>query len=517
LALGLAAALLAGLAAPLAAGRAPYAMWLPGLAVLGGVTLLLTLGLRKLVPALFRLAGLELEPEALRALLLLFVAGFWIKGGGQLYPYMIAIDIHWHMDRVRWILDGRLAEMYRPGAFNESVMPEREFGANRPVIPYSPFFHIFATSFAIFPWKLETTAKIFSAAIDNSRVFIIFFLGRQFGLSRRAGLLASALYAVLPATYLLHSWGNVPTTFGMWWTLIACCFIIAAWGRLREPKVFAWLTAVLLATFLMYTVMAVFLGMTLIVWMAFVGFRHRDQNPQVRAVAAGTALALAASLAIYYAQYIPGIVERTLPYFGTTLTQGQEAVGAIQYQATAADNAWAYIQRLWNYGLLPVFLIAPLALWLFARDDTSRPGAPESAFALDAKRRWLGRTWICAMIVVALLFIPIDRSVPMVDKHIFYLLAPLALLMGHLMDRSFADWRLLGAMGAAVLGAMMIRGIHPIFYLVPLAALAGGWALSRAAKRWEMPALPLALTYAALLAAALELWVRRIETVKQVW
>ncbi len=51
------------------------------------------------------------------------------------------------MDRVRWILQGQLPTLYGVNSpLNESTMPTAEWGANRPVIPYSPWYHIFATS-----------------------------------------------------------------------------------------------------------------------------------------------------------------------------------------------------------------------------------------------------------------------------------------------------------------------------------------------------------------------------------
>ena len=461
-AVGGAAAIVAGLIAQLMLHRTPTVFWLPGLAVLSWVTVGLVAGLRKIVPWLCAKGGVDIDQTALTTLLLLFTGGFWLKAGGALYPYMIAIDVHWHMDRVRWILDGRLGEMYRPGAFNESVMPANEFGANRPTIPYSPFFHIFATSFAIFPWALETTAKVFSAVVDNSRVFIIYFLARSFGLSRRAGLLGATLYAVFPATFLLHSWGNVPTTFGMWWTLISSSFIIGAWGRLRERKVFIWLTALLLITFLIYTVMAVFMGMVLTLWIVFVATQHREQRPQAWALSWAMALAFGLSIAIYYGLYIPDIIRKTIPYFQQSFTQGVESVGATPYQATWSDNVWAYSTRLWNNGLMIPLLLTPLAIWRLGRQK-----------ARSDSKLWLGMQWICAMFFVSLLFVPIDRTVPMVDKHVFFLMPVWGILMGYLFDQ--------------------------------------------AVQRWRWSSIVIASGYAALLIAALELWMRRIEAVKQIW
>lgn len=513
---GAAAAVGAGLAFPLMFNRMPTVFWLPGLLMLSAISVLFIVILRKFIPWIFAQGGIPVDDQALTVLLLLFTVGFWIKAGGQLYPYMISIDVHWHMDRVRWILDGRLAEMYRPGAFNESVMPVNEWGENRPTIPYSPFFHIFATSFNIFPWALETTAKVFSSFIDTSRTFIIYGLAGMLGLKRRTGLLAAGLYAVFPATFLLHSWGNVPTTFGMWWTLITSIFIIGAWSRLRTRKMFALLTLLLLITFLIYTVMAVYMGMVLVLWLIFIAWRNREQRPQVWAVFSATTLAFSLSLAIYYGQYIPEIVQKTLPYFSQTLTQGQESVGATPFEETYQDYLFAYIPRLWHYGLLIPVLLVPIGLWLIVRRHTLTDPRAKVAF-------W----WMLAILAVSLIFVPIARSVPMVDKNVFFAMPVLAILFGVIIERALEQPRwLLLLLGAWYVALLLERLLDPtpltggmvwLWLGLPLVASLCAWLWR---TRWQRPrwtTIPIAIGYLALLIAALDLWVYRIEVVKQLW
>ncbi len=463
IALGIAAAMIAGLAMAIMFRRVPNTLWLPGLAFLSWLSVLLVWGLRSIVPWLMAKGGVELEQSTLTMLLLIFLAGFWIKGGGQLYPYMIAIDIHWHMERVRWILDGRLGEIYKPGAFNESVMPEKEFGANRPTIPYSPFFHIFATSFALLPFQMEQTAKIFSSIQDNCYPLLIYFFARSFGFSRRSGLLAAGLYSVIPLTYLLHSWGNVPTTNGMWWTFMTIAFIIGAWGTLNLQKRWWIFVGILTITFLMYTVMAVFLGMLLVLWMSYIAISRRDQRGEAWRVIKAMFMAVGFATLIYYGLYIPDIVRKTIPYFSTSLTKGQEAVGAVQYQATNYDNFRAYGIRLINHGLLIPLFLSPLGVWLMGRWRTQRP---------DGKL-WLGSLWMCAMFSVSLIFFWIDRNVPMVDKHIIFLIPVWCLLIAVMLDETL--------------------------------------------KRWRWTSILAASAYLVLFAMSIELWLRRISAVKQVW
>ncbi|HEU5085995.1 MAG TPA: hypothetical protein VFT99_01075, partial [Roseiflexaceae bacterium] len=352
IAFGLAAAVLVIGAWALATFRASMGLYLQPLALLVLVSALLTPPVERFVDWVFRKLDIPLEPWLRRALMLAFLLGIWLKGGGIVFPSMRAIDISWHMDRVRWILDGNLAAMYQPGAFSESVMPINEWGPNRPVIPYSPFFHIFATSFALIPWwPMELSANLFSVAADASRVFLIAILARKSAFSNRATLLAALMYAVTPFTFLLHSWGNVPTTFGMWWTLVATVVIVALYPRLNERGPLVLLTLVTLLTLLFYTVMAVFYVLFVIAFLVILRVRPAsvDRRP-IRAVLIATGVAIVLSLVIYYGQYIPGIVERTIPYLTSVATEGSQSVGV--EREPFAMYLWRYVPHL-DYHMWP--------------------------------------------------------------------------------------------------------------------------------------------------------------------
>jgi hypothetical protein len=393
----------------LAAYRFPIGLYLPQLAALMVFSALLTPALDWFSAWLFRRLGVPLAPWLQRALVLTFLAGFWLKGGGIMFPYMRAIDVGWHMDRVRWILEGNLAAMYQPGAFSESVMPVNEWGASRPVIPYSPFYHLFATAFAIFPWPLETSANLFSALLDNSRVFLIAILARKSGLSNRVTLLAALLYAITPFTFLLHSWGNVPTTFGIWWTLVATVVIVAFYERLDRRGPFLLLTAVLLGCMLFYTVMAAFQVWFVVLFaLVVLLLSKRVERRPLRALALATGLAIVLSVAIYYGQYIPGMIERTLPYMATVFTRGPQSVGV--ERPPFSDYLSSYIPhldyRIWPGDFLYYGIAIPLVFVV--------PGL------MALRRRQLLWAALVAWFGVALLFLLVGYRISMVDKQVFY-------------------------------------------------------------------------------------------------
>jgi hypothetical protein len=470
----LAAALSLGLvllgAWALAAARYPTAFMLPRLAGLALWSVALLLVLERLLAWAFRRAGVPLSGWALRGLLLIFFVGYWIKAGGMLYPYFVGIDVAWHMGKVRQILAGQLPLFYGTNSpLNESTMPTAEWGANRPVIPYSPWFHIFATVFTLVPLPLVLTANMFSALVDGSRVFLIGLLGRKIGLDERESLLAGLVYAVTPATFLLHSWGNIPTTFGMWWTLLCTVYILVAYERLDRRWPFVILVALLTITLLIYTVMAAFmlLFLGLLVPALWLGRGRRsadarderpttnDEQPAIRrssfvvghsnstsetrpimALALAALLSLGIATLIYYGQYIVPILERTVPYFLQAATPDtsvglQNRVPFLTYLA----NYWPRMEYLRASGSYGLQLALPLGLL--------------GMFSIRDRR---ARVALACWLAVALAFLVVGSRISMVDKHVFYFIPALALGVGLLAGRL---WRR-GLLARLVVGSIYL-------------------------------------------------------------
>ncbi len=430
-------ALVLGGAWALAAARYPSAFMLPRLAGLAIWSVVLLLALERLVTWIFAKAGAPLSDWLLRALLLIFFVGYWIKAGGMLYPYFVGIDMSLQMAWARRIFSGEFSLFYGTNnPMNERTMPTAEWGTNRPVIPYSPWFHIFAGSFMLLPLPMVLAGHMFSALVDTSRVFLIGLLARKGGFSEREALFASLLYAITPATFLLHSWGNLPTTFGIWWTLVTTVFIVTAYRRLDQPGPFIALTLLLTATMLIYTVMAVFMVLFLALllpalWLIESTKRHKrnDTNQAIRetshafvdptpgsrrpvvAIALGLLAAGLLSTLIYYGQYIPLVIQRTLPYFFGGVP-GQQV--GIQNHQPFLEYLAEYIPRL-GYTARPVIfgLWIPLILALVG--------------LLRLRRRRV-LALMLAWAAVTVLFTIAGSRISMVDKQIFYFMPAMMLL-----------------------------------------------------------------------------------------
>jgi len=365
------------------------------------------------------------SPNVRNILIGLMIVTVWVKGGGILYPIMRPIDISWHMDKVREMLNtGDIAKFYQPGGFSESVMPITEWGENRPMIPYSPFYHLSAMAFAIFPWEMEKTATILNAFCDATRIVMIGLIVRQSGLSNRIALLAGLLYTVSPVTFLLHSWGNAPTTIGLWWTLVSTVAMLVIGRSINNRKLFALLLLINTATMLIYTVTAVFhvLFITLLAGLLWILPNHPLRG-SIRPILLATYGGLAVATVVYYGQYISPIIERTIPYFlqisvnsPTTVGVARPPLGTYFYNFIPLLRYDFVMNPYLYYGLfMPMLLVIPGYLLLFKRQTL-----------------W---AYMTAWFVVALVFMMAGYRISMVDKQIFYILPIVLICWAVIADR----------------------------------------------------------------------------------
>ena len=121
-----------------------------------------------------------------------------------------------------------------------------------------------------------------------------------------AGIVAAFLYTVTPLSYLALSYGNYPTLFAQFLTVIAFVLLLFTWHRLDRIGVFALFTLILALSLLAYPVVAIF---NMCVLVAFGFWRWQQETGTAekrRALLIPTSAILAALLAFvsYYVQYV---------------------------------------------------------------------------------------------------------------------------------------------------------------------------------------------------------------------
>jgi hypothetical protein len=241
-------------------------------------------------------------------------------------------------------------------------------------------------------------------------------------------------------------------------------FAVVAWPRLHKRLPFGVLVVLLLASLLFYTVAGAFTGLfllcfTLALWLAA---RRSGAGGTLlaglRPLWLATAAALGLALLIYYAQYIPPIIQRTLPYFAEALFgAGHEDTGRV------SDTFSAYLLRhgrLLHYGLVvPLLLTAAYLVWQWvarfrlAPDATAADTRPVLLWAAVAG--WVG---------VMLVFFPLAYKISMVDKHFIVAVPFLAIASGAVLDRLWHSR-----------AALPVRGLTALYYIYLGAAALSLW------------------------------------------
>ncbi len=255
-----------------------------------------------------------------------------LKLAGLLYPNAFIIDAEFHLKYLTYMKEvlegGRSWEQYFGKILALSVMPKEEWGAARAFIPYSPYFYLAAAPLAWLPWPLTLTVPVVSAIFEALKVTFVFLLGLALGPARggsaargRLAFTAAAVYALIPATFLLQQWGNWPTQLSLWlvaaWVAVTCLF----WRRLTHPVVWAISTGVLTLVMLSYTVTAVYTGIFVGLAVLVGWLRTPAERRRWTAVAGALVAASLLSVLIYYGQYVGLMIEQTLPTFGSAMQE----------------------------------------------------------------------------------------------------------------------------------------------------------------------------------------------------
>jgi hypothetical protein len=233
--------------------------------------------------------------------------------------------------------------------------------------------------------------------------------------------------------------------------LLATVLLVLTFGRWRERRIFALLVVALLGTFLFYTVMAVFMSVFLALLLTGLAlFGPRQAGGQALVLFGAVATAFALAVAVYYGQYIPSLIERTIPYVSRTVVAGETNPGQTEH-----EPFWTYIAR---HSLRLGYMSYPVRYGLWLPLLASLPGAwllrrPEGThrLAMLVIGAWYG---------VALLFLLVGSRVSMVDKHFFYLAPAAIICTAALLDELWRRWRWTGAAIALAYGGTLISALH---------------------------------------------------------
>lgn len=411
------------------AQRLDFAIFAPRLVAMLAFVYLLILVTDAIFPRLMAAGGVEIAPATWRLLQFIFLTSLSIKLAGIIYPQIFFIDLPWHGAQFEKVLQGRFFEIYGPGAQGISTLPY--CGGSRATgcwnvegqFPYSPFLFLFGLPLYLAPFGRELSINIWSALFDCSRILLVFYLARRFGVSVRGALLGAFAMGMTASTFLLHSWANYPTQFSQWSAITFIGVLVASFGKLRRPWVRAGLIAFLMVTMLLYIGTAVFSGLFMVYLIAWIAWRggpdeRRQLRPLVIILAGGSLLAFL----LYYMQYAIPMITQTLPGFAANLQRGE----ALGYLGDPVPVYVAkYVGRLFYYGILVSLILAPYGFWSIARGGRDR-------LATAILTAWFG---------VFVTFFVAGYRIDMTDKEIWFVVPAVAICAGATCDAILSRWR----------------------------------------------------------------------------
>jgi hypothetical protein len=222
-----------------------------------------------------------------------------LKGVGMLYPGFLPTDLLFHVNRIKFALDGHFY-FTSSGQGQEFPYPVGAYAVIMPWLAATP--------------QIRWVAQILGLLFDTSTIMLIALLLKQAQLSRRSIKWACVLYAVMPAGFLLYNQNALAQNIGQWlgfWYLTLLILSINAPTLLQEPanRRSRWLALVTLGFLATQGHFGVFLNLLLLFGLLLV-LNLRFVRTHWRWLATWL-LAVGASIVLYYADFLAVFRDQT--------------------------------------------------------------------------------------------------------------------------------------------------------------------------------------------------------------
>lgn len=447
-------------AAILATNRLELTDYASRLALLTLTTAIALPVLELLIPRLCQIWGLPLPQKTWNLLLICFAVGLLLRGGGVLYPQTVVIDSSAHLVEVSKILHGQLVQEY----FNKDLSKVPGQWNSNSLIPYStiPYFLLAPFGSVGDP---AIGVNLVNALLDALRIFIIFGLALKLGTGLRAATVAAVLYLLTPATWLLNSWGNWPTTLSLWLGVLYLFLLLIYSQKLSKRGVFIGLTLLLTLTMITYIVTAVFVGSLLILYIIGLFFVVGRKQPEARRNAllifGSTIAASVLSVAVYYWQFVSDTIN-TVMSFSQQVDQGQTlglAPRTITYYYTIYSD---HIFNMYGAGAILTLALAVYGFSLFAPAHLFAKSAaqaltePNWTILRSGATHWFIGSWFAVFVFFGL----VGWKMDMVDKQVWFVVPLAEVLSGVAL---VFLWQKLRAPALRYAGRLVVAGC--IFWL----------------------------------------------------
>lgn len=385
--------------------------------------------LQQLMRTILRRYNLTVSAVGWKWLWGIFGAALLFKVGGALYPHAIFIDEWPHMQRVQMVLDGRFLELYRPGftSFLGGTV-----GLEAGYLPYSPLWYLLIAPIHMAGIPIGDAMNGLNALLDVSKGLMIFLITLRTLDRERPALIASGLYHLLPMPYFLMSWGNYPTQFGLWASLVVLTFLALNYQQmpvLREWKRFGLWVGLLALSILSYTIIGVMTFTMLGILMLFKILRGvKGSRPFILSLLIGMILAEGFAFAIYHVQFVPVFLNSTLPSVVNNIINmaSAELRPDVEARESPLSNFLANTIFLRNHTTYLLLLLTMVGL---------------GGLYFDQSGRWYGSFWSAWLAIFVLYTLVSAYVADMVLKHILFVMPLICISAALALNAIWDRWR----------------------------------------------------------------------------
>ncbi|MCA1669622.1 MAG: hypothetical protein LC793_19980 [Thermomicrobia bacterium] len=356
--------------------------------------------------------GLAVTPSEATALCVILALGIIAKLGGLLYPDTIVIDLGWHVRWMRTFLRHDFGALYFPSDLSSGP---KEWGIGI-LIPKSPLFYAMLAPFTLLPTDIGTVLKLCVGVMEVFTILFVFAILKRVGMGT-AGIVAAFLYTVTPLSYLALSYGNYPTLFAQFLTVVAFALLLFAGRRLDRPGVFVSFVLVLALSLLAYPVVAAFNVCVLGAFGVWWWRQATDVRERRRAllILIGTVLAALLAFLSYYIQYVRVTLQSVRTLGTSTAANRGYTEGGLRGAPWHITTVIAKNIQVGNLLILLAIAITGVVLCYRAQPDP------------EGRRTW---QFLLLWLLIMPVFTLADAYVDLILKPLFYTMVPIALFGG---------------------------------------------------------------------------------------
>jgi hypothetical protein len=246
-----------------------------------------------------RLGGANWSALQRRVLLTVMLAAFVVRLAGQLHPQIHVVDLDYHVHRLELVESGQML-------FTSFAV---QSGSRYSF--YLPTAYVFILPFK---WLLDDeglSVMLFTIGISTLGALLVFYIAKRVLADGRAGVLAGALYLIMPMSVIPFSWGITTNIFAEFFALVVLALLVGTYSSLRPRQPAFWLFAAALFVALLghsavVQLVAVAFVVTLVLW--WTSKRIKGGRKEAAWGVGAFAIAALMAFAVYYRNWIGDIL-----------------------------------------------------------------------------------------------------------------------------------------------------------------------------------------------------------------